>query len=287
MGDLKRALRQQQNEINDYAVYRLLAQKESDPNNKSVFEKIADEERGHYEFWKNITKTELKPSRFVAVFYTFLVFMFGTSFALKLLEGREAESAEFYDELSKVYPGAANIYKQETVHENSLIEMLNDKKLAYAGAIVLGMNDALVELTGTLSGIALAFDKSMVVGITGAIMGIAASLSMAGSAYLEAKENEDGSISALKYSIYTGVSYIVTTFLLVVPFFVFPSISGSLALMFLIAFLTIVSYNFYVSVAKGQSFVKRTAQMLSITFGVAIISFGIGYFVKNYLGIEI
>ena len=86
MGDLKRALRQQQNEINDYAVYRLLAQKESDPNNKSVFEKIADEERGHYEFWKNITKTELKPSRFVAVFYTFLVFMFGTSFALKLLE---------------------------------------------------------------------------------------------------------------------------------------------------------------------------------------------------------
>ena len=99
--------------------------------------------------------------------------VFGTSFALKSLEKREAGSEEFYKELFEIYPESQQIYKQEVEHEFELIERLNDKKLLYAGAIVLGMNDALVELTGTLSGIALAFDKSLVVGLTGLIMGIA------------------------------------------------------------------------------------------------------------------
>lgn len=285
--DIARILKQQQNEINDYTVYTLLSKKTKNDENKKIFSQIASEEKGHYEFWKHITKKELGPSRILVTFYIVLEAIFGTSFALKLLEGRESESADFYQELAKEYPEAENIYKQEKYHEITLVDMLNDKKLAYAGAIVLGMNDALVELTGTLSGIALAFDKSLIVGVTGAIMGIAASLSMAGSAYLEAKENEDASVAPLTYSLYTGISYILTTFLLVVPFFMFESIGIALAVMFAIAFLTIISYNFYVSVAKEQPFIKRTAQMLAITFGVAVISFGIGYFVKYYFGIEI
>lgn len=283
----QKALTQQQNEINDHTLYTLLALKEKDPINRKILEKIASEEQSHYTFWKKITGRELKASRIVVNFYLFLASLFGVTFAVKLMESRENDSIEIYKELSQIYPEAKHIYAQEQKHENALAEMLQDKKLQYAGAVVLGMNDALVELTGTLSGIALAFDKSNVVGITGMIMGIAASLSMAGSAYLESKENEESSLSPLVYSLYTGGSYIFTTFALILPFFLFDAVLVSLALMFLIAFLTIVIFNFYIAVAKSQSFVKRTLQMSAITFGVALISFGIGYMVKHYLGIEV
>jgi len=285
--NLKKALKQQQNEINDYTIYKALALFQKDEKNKKIFEKIAKDEKSHYDFWVKITNKQLHPQNLIVWWYIFLVKIFGTSFALKSLERRENGAEEFYKELFEIYPESKKIYEQETQHELELIDMLNDKKLLYAGAIVLGMNDALVELTGTLSGLAFAFDKSLTVGLTGLIMGIAASLSMAGSAYFEAKENPSEEINPLIYSLYTGVSYILTTAILVIPFFIFDLIIESLILMFICAFLAIVSYNFYISVAKNLSFTKRVLQMSAITFGVALISFGIGYLVKYYFGIEI
>ena len=285
--NLRKALIQQQNEINDYTIYKTLASYQDDQNNKIVFEKIAKEEKVHYNFWLKITKQEIQAQKFVVWWFILLVKVLGTSFALKSLEKREEGAEEFYKELFEIYPESREIYKQESEHELKLIEMLKDKKLVYAGAIVLGMNDALVELTGTLSGIALAFDKSIVVGFTGLIMGIAASLSMAGSAYFEAKENPSQIIKPITYSLYTGVSYILTTAILVAPFFIFETMAYSLIMMFICAFLAIISYNFYISVAKDLNFTTRVLQMSMITFGVAIISFLIGYIVKYYFGIEI
>lgn len=285
--NLKKALKQQQSEINDHTIYKALALFQKDENNRKIFEKISKEEKYHYDFWVKITNKQIEAQRFVVWWYIFLVKVFGTSFALKSLEKREAGAEEFYKELFEIYPESEKIYNQEVQHEFELIEMLNDKKLLYAGAIVLGMNDALVELTGTLSGIAFAFDKTLVVGLTGLIMGIAASLSMAGSAYFEAKENPSEDINPLIYSLYTGVSYILTTTILVVPFFIFETMVYSLIMMFISAFLAIISYNFYISVAKDLSFSRRVIQMSAITFGVALISFAIGYVVKFYFGIEI
>jgi VIT1/CCC1 family predicted Fe2+/Mn2+ transporter len=284
---LKKALIQQQNEINDYAVYSALAISQKDEKNKELFQKIAKEEKCHYEFWLKITNTELKAQKVIVFWYIFLVKILGTSFALKSLEKREAGAEEFYKELFDIYPESKKIYKQEEEHEYQLINMLNDTKLIYAGAIVLGMNDALVELTGTLSGIAFAFEKTLIVGSTGLIMGIAASLSMAGSAYLEAKENPSDTIKPFVYSLYTGISYILTTILLVSPFFIFNSMVSALVIMFIFTLLAILSYNFYISVAKDLNFTTRVLQMSAITFGVAIISFLIGYIVKTYFGIEI
>ncbi|WP_121626406.1 VIT1/CCC1 transporter family protein [Poseidonibacter antarcticus] len=285
--NLRKALIQQQNEINDYTIYMTLASYQDDQNNKIVFEKIAKEEKVHYNFWLKITEQEIQAQKLVVWWFILLVKVLGTSFALKSLEKREEGAEEFYKELFEIYPESREIYKQESEHELELIEMLKDKKLVYAGAIVLGMNDALVELTGTLSGIALAFDKSIVVGFTGLIMGIAASLSMAGSAYFEAKENPSQIIKPIIYSLYTGVSYILTTAILVAPFFIFETMAYSLIMMFICAFLAIISYNFYISVAKDLNFTTRVLQMSMITFGVAIISFLIGYIVKYYFGIEI
>ena len=285
--ELKKALTQQQNEINDHALYLALARREKEPQNREVFVRIAEEELEHYRFWEKITGQKREASPLLIRFYLLLVTIFGTSFALKWVERREKWAEGFYRSLFDAYPEARKIYAQEHVHEQKLIGMLQDKKLLYAGAIVLGMNDALVELTGTLSGIALAFEHAQTVGITGAIMGVAASLSMAGSSFLEARENPDKTIRATVYAAYTGISYILTTAVLVLPFFLFPRIATALAVMFAGAVVAIMAYNFYIAVAKGQSFARRTSQMLLITLGVALVSFAIGYGVHRYFGIDI
>jgi len=284
---VNKALKQQQNEMDDFTIYSMLSLSDKNKSNQTIFRKIAKEEQGHYTYLKTYTHQELQPRRYVVLFYLFLSKIVGISFTLKFLEGREEGAKAFYKELILTDPKAQEIYEQEIHHEIELIDMLHDKKLLYAGAIVLGMNDALVELTGTLSGIALAFDKSVVVGVTGLIMGIAASLSMAGSAYLESKENVGDDVNPLTYSLYTGVSYILTTAILVAPFFIFEKISIAIVWMFGSALVAIFLYNFYISVAKDLSFWKRVREMSYITFGVALISFGIGYVVKHYFGIEI
>lgn len=283
----KLALKQLQDEINDYAIYTLLANNEKNPNNKKILLKIAKQEKKHYDFCKKITNEERSANLFTVFFYIVLVKIFGTSFALKFMENREVGAEKFYKDAIDEYPEAKVIYEEEVNHEKELIDMLKDKKLIHAGAIVLGMNDALVELTGTLSGIAFAFDKALTVGTTGLIMGIAASLSMAGSAYLESKENPDEDIEPLTYSLYTGVAYILTTILLILPFFMFSSMYMAVGCMFTGALMAIILYNFYISVAKTLTFLPRVLQMCAITFGVAIISFGIGFLVKHYFGIEI
>ena len=285
--DQDAALRQQQNEIDDHALYAAVAKIEEDPKNRDLLRHISEQERRHYEFWKKITKRELKPGRWIVMIYTLLARFLGTSFTVKLLEKREEGAEEFYRSLFDIYPEARAIYADEKEHEAKLIDMLNDRKLLYAGAVVLGMNDALVELTGTLSGIALAFDKSVVVGITGLIMGIAASLSMAGSAYLEARENPAEGIRPATYALYTGVAYIITTILLVTPFFIADTTLPALVAMFISAVTAIGLYNFYISIARDQPFWKRVKEMSLVTFGVALISFGIGYVVRTYFGIEI
>lgn len=285
--NLKKALKQQQNEINDYTIYKLLSLLEKDGNNKKIFEQIAKDEKNHYDFWVKVTNRQIKAQNLLVLWYIFLIRIFGTSFALRSLEKRETGAKEFYEKLFELYPEAKKIYEDETEHELALIDILHDKKLIYAGAIVLGMNDALVELTGTLSGMAFAFNKSMIVGLTGLIIGISGSLSMAASAYLEANENPNKEIKPVVYALYTGFSYFLTTTVLAMPFFILNSITKSLILMFICAFIAILLYNFYISVAKDLKFTKRVFQMLTITSGVSIISFLFGYFIKYYFGVEI
>ena len=278
-------LTQQQNEINEYVIYTKLAHMQKNEHNKEILLQIAKQEKKHYEILRSITKKDLHPQKWVVLLYIFLAKLFGLTFTLKLMEKNEQKAQHIYMKLSKKYPQLQKIIKEESTHENELLSLLDDQALLYAGAIVLGMNDALVELTGTLTGVALAFDNAKYVGITGIIMGVAASLSMAGSAYLEARENS--SLDPVRYALYTGISYILTTIILVIPFFLVVSTKAALVWMFIGALLSIVVYNFYISVAKDENFTKRVKEMVIITFGVALISFAIGYGVNRYFGIEV
>ncbi len=187
--------------------------------------------------------------------------------------------------MAREFPEVQKIQADEESHEDKLIEILNDYRLLYAGAIVLGLNDALVEFTGTLAGLTFAFSNNQIIGITGLIMGVAASLSMAASGYLSSKEDLHEGTNPLTSAVYTGSAYIFTVTMLAIPYLLQPNPYLALTLMLIITVSIIALYTFYISIAKNLSFKKRFLEMSLISISVSIISFGIGTLIKNAFNI--
>jgi VIT1/CCC1 family predicted Fe2+/Mn2+ transporter len=155
------------------------------------------------------------------------------------------------------------------------------------GSVVLGLNDALVELTGALARLTFALQNAKLIAIVGLITGIAASFSMAASEYLSAKnEPEHGKVASTS-AIYTGLAYITTVLLLIMPYLVQPNYFLALGLMFAVALFIIFAFNFYIVVAKNEHFFKRFFEMAGISLGVAALSFGIGIVVRMWLGVAV
>ncbi|AMC11095.1 rubrerythrin family protein [Lutibacter profundi] len=285
---MNKIVKQQQNEITEHLIYAELAKISTDKKNIEILYEISSQELSHYEFWKGITKKEIKPNKWKIKKYVWLAKMFGLSFSLRLMEMGESEASKFYSSIAEKYPEALTIQEEELQHEQKLIGILNDNRLNYAGSIVLGLNDALVEFTGTLAGLTFAFSNNKIVGATGLIMGFAASLSMAASGYLSSKEEEENEkINPITAAIYTGVSYILTVVFLVAPYLILDNPYLALGLMLLTTVLIIAGYTYYISVAKILSFKKRFIQMAVISIGVAAISFGIGTIIKQIFGVNI
>jgi VIT1/CCC1 family predicted Fe2+/Mn2+ transporter len=281
-------LKQQQNEITEHLIYLELAKLSKDETNKKVLTDIANQELGHYQFWQGITKKEVKSNKLRIKKHIWLAKIFGLSFSLRLMEMGEDEASKFYASLKDQYPQVVAIEKEELEHEQKLIGLLNDTRLNYAGSIVLGLNDALVEFTGTLAGLTFAFNNNKIVGATGLVMGIAASLSMAASGYLSSQEEDyNEKVNPITAAIYTGFSYLITVAFLVLPYLVQDNPYIALAFMLTITVLIIAGYTYYVSVAKMVSFKKRFSQMAFISLGVAAISFGIGILIKQVFGVDV
>lgn len=279
--------KQQEHELTAYHIYLKLAELSHDEENTRILKEIADQELEHCVIWQGITGKEAKPDQRQIRKYIRLAKLFGLSFALRLMEKDEVDASTFYSSIVDRYPEALKIKEDEEEHEQKLIGMLNDDRLNYAGAIVLGLNDALVELTGTLAGLTFAFSNNLVVGSTGLVMGVAASLSMAASGYLASREKDNEETDPITSAIYTGSAYIITVVFLVLPYFLLDNPYMSLSIMMVVTILIIAAYTYYISVAKDISFKKRFAEMAVISFTVAIISFGMGMIVKSVFNVEV
>lgn len=165
--------------------------------------------------------------------------------------------------------------------------MLDEDRLQYVGSMVLGLNDALVELTGTLAGLSFALQNNRIVALSGLITGISATLSMASSEYLSARS--EGNADAVKSALYTGIMYIFAVVFLVLPYLLYPADQylGALFTMLLIVIAIIFAFTYYISVAKDLPFRKRFLEMAAISLSVAVLSFAVGFAIKHFLGIDI
>jgi VIT1/CCC1 family predicted Fe2+/Mn2+ transporter len=282
----KQVLGFQQTEITEHHIYRRLAKQVKSPENAKIIEQIAEDELKHYNGWKKYTNQDIQPRWFFVWFYYIISVAFGFTFGIKLMERGEEQAQKNYAGVAKAIPEAANFQHEEEVHEERLINMLDEERLRYAGSIVLGLNDALVELTGALAGLTLALQDVKLIALSGLITGIAASLSMAASEYLSTR-SEETSKHPVRAAIYTGIAYIITVALLVLPYLLIENYILDLIITLTIAVIIIAIFNYYISVAKGESFRARFTEMALLSLSVAAFSFVIGYFIRQWLGVEV
>ena len=281
---------EQRNELTAYYLYKKLSKRIKNEKNAEILRAISDDEKKHYEKLKQLTKKDVKPFRIQLWFFYFINIFFGLTFGVKLLEKSEEKAVDVYSKISMDSSKKVDlnsILKDEQRHQYELIDMIDEEKLSYVGSIVLGLNDALVELTGALAGYTFAFQNTRLIAITGLITGIAASFSMAASEYLASTHENSNDKKAKKSALYTGLAYVITVFLLIIPFLIISNPFLSLIITLCIAVIIIFLFNYYISIAKGTPFLKRFLEMVIISLGVSGISFIVGIIIKSVFGIDL
>ncbi len=277
----------QQSELTESVIYSEIAKFAKGEENKKTLLRLSAEEKAHYEIWKKYTGVEMKPEKRKIFKYKLLARILGFTFAVKLMESGEETAQNEYDLLAEEVEESKHIREQEEEHERALLQMLDEERLQYVGSMVLGMNDALVELTGSLAGFTFAMQNTRLIALTGLIMGVSATFSMASSEFLAAKS--EGRDDAFKSCCYTGIAYLITVACLVLPYLLLGNSQymTALFLMISVVILIIAGFTYYISVAQGERFKPRFLEMSSISIGVAVISFFVGILAKHFLGVDL
>ena len=279
--------RMQQNELTESAIYEKIAAFAKGEENKATLLRLAREEKAHYEIWKSYTGIEMKPEAGKVFKFTLLARLLGFTFAVKLMERGEEGAQDEYALLLEEVEESTSIRAAEEEHETALLAMLDEERLQYVGSMVLGLNDALVELTGSLAGFAFALQNTRLIALSGLIVGISATFSMASSEFLAARS--EGRTDALKSCSYTGIAYLLTVVALIAPYLIIPAgqFIPALSCMLDVVILIIAGFTYYTSVAQDQPFKNRFLEMALISVGVAVLSFIVGILAKKFLGVDL
>lgn len=283
----KRLIKYQKDEMMGARLYSFMAKREKNLKNREILEHMSNDEITHAEMWEKYTGVTVNAQETTLFINKIITVLLGYTFILKKLKKTEQLATKDYNLIKNEIPEAEKMAEDENRHEHELINMLDEERLQYIGSMVLGLNDALVELTGAIAGVTFALAHTKLVALTGIVTGISATLSMAASNYLA--EHADGNKNALKSSVYTGIAYIITVFFLVLPYLLFPAdmYLAAFAAMIITVILIILFFNYYISVAKDEPFFKRFIGMLTISLSVAVISFLIGIMAKKLLGLNV
>ena len=279
--------RMQQNELTESVIYEKIAAFAKGEENKETLLRLAREEKAHYQIWQQYTGIDMNPEKAKVFKYTFIARTLGFTFAVKLMERGEENAQSEYELLAQEVEESIAIRQQEEEHENALLGMLDEERLQYVGSMVLGLNDALVELTGSLAGFAFALQNTRLIALSGLIVGISATFSMASSEFLAARS--EGRTDALKSCSYTGIAYLLTVIALIAPYLIFPTEQyiAALVCMLAVVILIIAGFTYYTSVAQDQPFRSRFLEMALISVSVAVVSFIVGILAKKFLGVDL
>ncbi|MDD1720650.1 MAG: VIT1/CCC1 transporter family protein [Euryarchaeota archaeon] len=279
----KKILRAQQMEITEYELYQKLAKMAKEPQNREVLTHIAQDELRYYTQLKEVTGQDIPLNAPELYVYYWIARLFGIVFMMKL---RDYAIRRRYAALEGVFPEVTRAATQEMSHIATLRDSMNEERLLYMGALVLGLNDAIVEITGAVAGFTFALQSTTLIALAGIITGIAGALSMASSEYLE-KQSESAALSAIKAAAYTGGSYLLTAAILIAPYLLFSTYLTALACTLAFAFVIIAFFSVYSAFLLNQRFWSRFPQMLLLSFGIAFVSFLIGSLLRIVLHVNV
>ncbi len=189
-------------ESTDSVVYKYLADIETDEKLKEEFLRLSKVEADHALFWRkflekrNISVKSPQVSKRKLLYAKLLRKILGAGATVSILELGESQAVNKYYEYLKENQNLAKeeiiaikqIIFEELEHEKIFAEEKKRFHTENVRDFVLGMNDGLVEILGTVFGLSAVYpDKPFLVGFSGLIVGVAGSLSMAVGTFISVR----------------------------------------------------------------------------------------------------
>ncbi len=287
----RRATESAEKEYKDYVVYSTLARWEKNVVSKNALANIAESEKSHYEFWKKYAPhIEPKVSRFTVSLHLLLRWLFGLTFTLKFHERHEHATVINYQSLLGLIPAEDKskfrlMLEEEEHHETYLMGQVREQRVKYISFVVLGLADAVVEISGIHAGSLGVYNRTELAGLAGVVAGMAASLSMASAAYAQAKQGFDG--SARWGAIYTGISYMITAVFLALPYFLTGSMIFALGASITLGVILVAVLTYYNAVVSAKGFLGQFGELAAIILGASFALYLAGTVVRHVFGIVI
>jgi vacuolar iron transporter family protein len=288
---VKLAAESAQDEYADRSVYLALGRREKNPVFKKALQEIGNGEQSHYEFWKTFApEVEVSAKRVRMYVMVLIRLILGLTFTLKMLERHEGKLHERYRKLAEYIPATdmarfQAMMDSEEKQEDLLIGEIQENRVKYMSFIVLGLADAVVEISGIHAGSLGIYGQTVLAGLAGIIAGVAASIAMASAAYAQAKQGFQG--SAKWSAIYTGVSYMITAVLLATPYFLTKNMAGALGTSLVIGVILVAGMTFYDTVISARPFKRQFGEIAGIILAASLALFIVGTLVGQFLGIRI
>jgi len=279
-----------ENEYKDYLVYQKLSVRETDPERKEILKQLSQHEEQHYRFWKDILDGyRPRPHRSLQILILLLRYVFGLTFTVKFMERNEKQMIEKYRRIRPQFEGEAGVQldqmiADEEMHEDFFIGQINEGVVKYLGFIVLGLADAIIEITGVHAGFLGVTSSTTMAGVAGLIVGFAAAISMATAAYLQAKQDTER--NSLISALITGISYILAVISLALPYFLIDHMLMAFIASLFMAILLTAYFTFFTSVIFERNFGKEFLESTLLTLGTALATYLFGNFLARIFGIQ-
>ncbi len=278
-------------EYKDHLIYKTLADREKNPGRRKILERLSEEEYKHYLFWRKLLGGECDAR--VSKLFLWIVILsrliFGLTFTLKMLErGEEKTIAEYKDYLARLEGEEEreleDIIRDEETHENSLMSQIDEAVVKYMSFIVLGLADAIVEITGVHAGFLGVTSSTIVAGIAGLVVGFSAAISMASAAYLQAKH--DFERNPVSSALITGLSYIGAVVVLAAPYFATHNMLIAFMVSITFAVTLIATFTFYGSVVFDKKFLREFVESTGLMLGTAFAAYFFGELLGVFFGVR-
>lgn len=274
----------------DGVVYSRLADVERDGERKRLLQTLADTEREHARFWREIVGRDARPAnKFLVANLLVMRRLAGLVFTMKFLELHERKVVERYRWWLSRLDGQrqqrlAAILKDEEEHESYFMSQVDEAIVRYIGFVALGLSDAIIEITGVHAGFLGVMGSTLVAGIAGLVVGFAACISMGVAAYLKAKSEMRK--SPLTSAFITSLSYLLAVIFLAAPYFLTKSMVTAFSVSVLFALLMSIGFTFYVAVVNETNFRREVVENTLLLIGTAIATYFFGDLLGTLFGVQ-
>ncbi len=305
-------------ELYDYSVYRAMAAYETGEI-KEMLNRLMTYEQRHIDFWLELGQLKdvrLSMNQRVKLqLMKILRRVGGSKFTLMLLEAMEHYGVTHYLELwyrhrqTAIGRAIREILLEELKNEDELVETSARQQVRSEDVrnMILGLNDGLVEVLGSIGGFIAAFGTPRLVALAATIVGVAGAISMAAGAYASVKsegevnrfENAKREVleeltgdrqvyaeiaSPWRSAALVGIFYIIGAIIPVAPYW-FGASGISLSLVTSLFGIGVISL--FLSMISGISFIKKMFENTLIAFGAAGVTYFIGRFAQTLLGTSV